>query len=89
MAGMVATLRGLAEDGQGLSAFGTFRLIVLVSSKGGAEIQWSGATEAAGRWLPELLSTTEAGRQSMCSPDGWGGIWTTLLTHPETAPCLP
>lgn len=28
-------------------------------------------------------------RQSTYSPDGWGGIWTPLLTQPETALCLP
>lgn len=34
-------------------------------------------------------SPQDWGRQSIYSPDGWGEIWTPVLTQPETALCLP
>lgn len=86
MAGTVTTLKGLAEDGQG----GTFRLILPAHVMGGAGMH-SGPEQAAGRQtVARTPSPQHWGRQSIYS-DGWGGIWTFVLTQPETYPslCLP
>lgn len=50
----------------------------------------SGLEQAAGSLaVARTPSPQHWGRQSIYSFDGCGGIWTPVLTQPETSLCLP